>query len=48
MPLRKYGDAVILLPHDKAWETFLHGLNFFSDDFMAEGRNQGIDQDIRT
>ena len=23
---------------DKAWETFLHGLNSFSDDFMAEGR----------
>ena len=25
----------------KLWETFLHGLNGFSDDFMAEGRAQG-------
>jgi len=24
--------------------VFLHGLNNFSDDFMAEGRSQGMDQ----
>ena len=29
---------------DKEWETFLHGLNSFSDDFMAEGRSQGTCQ----
>ena len=43
--IQKHGDAVILLPHDKAWEIFLHGLNSFSDDFMHTGRDQDIDQD---
>ena len=36
--IQKVGEAVILVPVDKDWETFLHGLNSFSDDFMAEGR----------
>ena len=39
--IQKVGDAVILLPHDKSWEVFLHGLNNFTDDFMKEGREQG-------
>ena len=43
--IQKHGDAVILLPRNKAWETFLHGLNSFSDDFMEDGRDQGIDQE---
>jgi antitoxin VapB len=42
--IQKVGDAVILFPLDKEWETFLHGLNNFSNDFMSEGRDQGIDQ----
>jgi antitoxin VapB len=42
--IQKHGDAVILIPHEKAWEVFLEGLNGFSDDFMADGRNQGSDQ----
>ena len=36
--IKKVGDAVILFPHNKSWEVFLHGLNDFTDDFMAEGR----------
>lgn len=39
--IQRHGDAVILMPHDKAWETFMHGLNSFSDDFMEGGRDQG-------
>lgn len=42
--IQKVGDAVILLPNDKSWEVFLHGLNNFSDDFMKEGRDQGENQ----
>lgn len=42
--IQKVGDAVILVPHEKAWEVFLHGLNKFSDDFMENGRNQGQSQ----
>ncbi len=39
--IQKVGDAVILFPHDKRWEVFMHGINSFSDDFMATDRDQG-------
>jgi antitoxin VapB len=42
--VQKAGDAVILFPKDKEWETFLDGLNNFSSDFMENGRNQGTEQ----
>ena len=42
--IQKIGDAVILVPFDKDWEVFLHGINSFSEDFMAEGRLQGKEQ----
>ncbi len=44
--IQKHGDAVLLIPHEKAWEVFLEGLNGFSEDFMPEGRsqNQGAEQ----
>jgi len=43
--VKKLGDAVILVPFDKDWEVFLHGLNSFSEDFMSEGRFQENDQE---
>lgn len=43
--IQKVGEAVILLPHDKSWEVFLHGLNGFTGDFMDEGREQGKNQE---
>ncbi len=43
--IQKHGDAVILMPHDKAWETFMLGLNSFTDDFMEDGREQGQNQE---
>jgi len=43
--IQKVGDAVILLPHDKSWKVFLHGLNSFTEDFMGEGREQGKNQE---
>jgi len=43
--IQRMGEAVFLFPVDKEWEVFLHGLNSFSDDFMSEGRAQGIDQE---
>ena len=42
--IQKHGDAVLLIPHEKAWEIFLEGLNGFSPDFMTNGRDQGYDQ----
>ena len=42
--IQKHGDAVLLIPHEKAWEVFMEGVNEFSDDFMEDGRNQGENQ----
>ncbi|MDA3949232.1 MAG: type II toxin-antitoxin system VapB family antitoxin [Spirochaeta sp.] len=39
--IQRVGDSVVLFPKEKLWETFLHGLNGFTDDFLAEGRDQG-------
>jgi antitoxin VapB len=38
--IQKVGETVILFPKDKVWETFLEGLNGFTADFMANGREQ--------
>lgn len=43
--IQKVGDSVVLFPKEKLWETFLHGLNGFTDDFLAEGRDQGVMQE---
>ena len=43
--IQKVGEAVILVPFDKDWEVFMHGINSFSNDFMAEGRIMGNDQE---
>ena len=32
--IQKHGDAVILVPYEKLWDVFLHGLTSFSEDFM--------------
>lgn len=48
MEIRKVGSAIILTPIkeqikstvDDRWEPFFHALSGFSDDFMADGRNQ--------
>lgn len=38
--IQKVGDSVILFPKNRVWETFLHGLYGFTDDFMENGREQ--------
>ena len=43
--IQRVGDSVILFPKTRVWETFLHGLNGFSDDFLAEGRQQPVMQE---
>lgn len=40
--IRKVGNAVMLFPKERAWETFLNGLNSFTEDFFADERNQGV------
>ncbi len=43
--IHKHGQAVLLIPYDKAWEVFMEGVKSFSDDFMSGGRDQGEDQE---
>ena len=43
--IQKHGDAVILIPREKAWEIFMEGINEFSDDYMQDGREQGENQE---
>ena len=31
---QKIGDTVMLVPKDKAWETFMEGINGFTDDYI--------------
>lgn len=40
--IQKVGNTVMLFPKDQVWETFLNGLNSFTDDFLENGRNQGV------
>lgn len=43
--VKKIGNIVMLYPKESVWETFLDGVNSFTDDFMAEGREQGESQE---
>ncbi|MDR1979347.1 MAG: type II toxin-antitoxin system VapB family antitoxin [Synergistaceae bacterium] len=43
--IRKLGEVVYLFPKEAAWEVFMDGLYGFSDDFMAEGRDQGEERE---
>ena len=40
--VKKIGNAVMLYPKDEVWETFLNGLNSFSDDVFSDGREQDV------
>jgi len=42
--IRKIGNIAVLYPIDQAWETFLDGLNGFTDDFLSEGRQEQLGQ----
>ena len=36
--VQRLGEAVILMPKDSSWETFMNGLHSFTNDFMDTGR----------
>lgn len=38
--IQRLGDVVMLIPKETAWDTFLTSLDGFTEDFMAEGRDQ--------
>lgn len=37
--VQRLGQAVMLVPKEAAWQTFLNGLNSFTDDFFQDGRD---------
>lgn len=43
--IAKIGSCVILIPKEDAFALSLAGLDMFSDDFMAEGREQEHEQE---
>ena len=45
--VKKTGNVVVLIPAKNSWETLMHSLDKFSDDFMAE-RKQPKAQSGRT
>lgn len=42
--ISRVGSVVILVPKAEAFDAFLEGVNGFSGDFLAEGRDQGQPQ----
>ena len=42
--IRKIGNVAVLFPIDQVWETFLNGLNGFTDDFLSDGRHEQLEQ----
>ncbi len=40
--VRRLGQAVILLPKEAAWQTFLNGLHAFTGDFLEGGREPEV------
>lgn len=46
--IRKVGNAVMLFPKERVWETFLNSLDSFTDDFFADEREQGIQEPRET
>lgn len=44
--VKKVGNAVVLLPRQRSWETLYESLGSFSEDFMEE-RGQPVDGQVR-
>ena len=40
MYVQKVGSSVMLVPKDKAWETFMEGINEFSDDYLEKAEER--------
>ena len=46
--VQQLGDAVLLVPREALWETFLDGLNSFTSDIFENGREQGSQEERET
>ena len=43
--VNKIGDIVLLMPTTNKWSSFLQAIDMFSDDFMATGRDDNLEQE---
>lgn len=43
--VQQLGDAVILVPKESLWETFMAGLDGFTGDIFEDGRDQGVQKE---
>ncbi len=39
--IQRLGDAVLLVPKESLWNTFMDGVNNFTEDIFENGRDQG-------
>ena len=39
--IQRWGDAVLLVPKESLWNTFMDGVNSFTEDIFENGRDQG-------
>ena len=39
--IQRLGDAVLLVPKESLWNTFMAGVNSFTEDIFENGRDQG-------
>ena len=42
--VQQLGEAIILVPKGALWQTFIDGLNGFTDDIFDGGREQGTQE----
>ena len=43
--VQQLGDAVLLVPKESLWQTFMDGLNSFTSDIFEHGRDQGVQEE---
>ena len=43
--IQQLGDAVLLVPKESLWQTFLDGLDGFTDEIFENGREQGAQEE---
>ena len=43
--IQRLGDAVLLVPKESLWNTFMDGVDSFTDDIFGNGREQGVQED---
>lgn len=43
--IQQLGNAVLLVPEESLWQTFMDGLESFTDDIFEDGRDQGAQEE---